>query len=252
MEQMNFFSKPLGSDKEFYYKNFILQLVRNSRQKTLYLNITKDGCIRISCGKSTSIKQICIFIDEHQSWIEKQLSHHIKLRKSTTKKHLLSGEFFPFCGEAKILRIIRNTNNLFVTIQGQAIQIYWPQHMESKNIIQALQKFYKYQGEQMLKQKIQFYSKQMNLYPSKVSFRAQKSLFGSCSENGSISLNWTLVVSPHFVMNYIVIHELAHLRYLEHSKDFWKYVKHHHPSYLQAEKWLKTNGHQIDFLSEMF
>ncbi len=251
MEQMHFFSKPLGSDKEFYYKNFILHLVRNSRQKILYLNITKAGSIRVSCGKSTSIKQICTFIDEHQKWIEKQLSHHIKVRKSTSKKYLLSGEFFPFCGEQKILRIIRNTNNLFVTIQGQEIQIYWPQHIESKNIIQALQRFYKYQGECILKQKIQFYSKQMNLYPSKISFRAQKSLFGSCSENSHISLNWTLVASPHFVMDYVVIHELVHLKYLEHSKHFWQYVKCHYPTYTKAEKWLKTNEHQIDFLSEV-
>ena len=248
---MNFFSIPLESNKELYYKNFILHLVRNPRQKTLYLNITKNGYVRVSCSKSTSIKKICAFIDKHQSWIEKQLLHQLKLRKSTPKKHILPGEFFLFCGEQKVLYIIRNTNRIFVTLQGRQIHIHWPQHIESTSILQALQRFYKHQGETILKQKIQFYSKQMNMYPSRISFRAQKSLFGSCSEEGHISLNWTLVASPHYVMDYVVIHELAHLKYLKHSKKFWEYVKQHDPAYLKAEKWLKTNGHQIDFLTEV-
>ena len=252
MEQMNFFSKPSEpSDKEFYYKNFILQIVRNFRQKTLYLSITKNGCVRISCGKSTSIKQICAFIDEHQNWIERQLLGHLKLRKNFPKKQLLSGELFPFCGDNKALRIIRDATSIFVTIKDEEMHLHWPQHIESKNIMQAIQKFYKQQGENLLTQKIHLYSKQMNLYPSKVSFRAQKSLFGSCSEDGRISLNWTLAASPHFVMDYVVIHELAHLKYLKHSKKFWKYVKQHDPFYLKAEKWLKTKFHQIEFLSEM-
>lgn len=251
MEQIHFFSKPLGSNKKFYYKNFIFHLIRNSRQKTLYLNITKEGHVRVSCGKSTSMKQICNFIDEHQNWIEKQLLHYIKIRKTAPKKHLVFGEIFPFCGEQKRLCIIRSTNKSPVLIQDHEIHIYWPQHLEMRDILQALQKFYKHQGEYILRRKVQHYSKQMNLYPSKLSFRAQKSLFGSCSENGCISLNWTLIASPHFVMDYVVVHELAHLKYLKHSKDFWKYVKHHYPSYLKAEKWLKNKGDQIDFLSEV-
>lgn len=248
---MNLFSKPLGSNKEFYYKNFILHLVRNSRQKTLYLSITKNSHVRVSCSKNTSIKQICVFIDKHQNWIERQISYHTKLRKIAPKKHLLSGELFPFCGDQKTLCIIRNAKNVSVTVKGCNMHIHWPQHTESKHITQAIQNFYKQQGQNILTQKIRFYSKKMNLYPSKISFRTQKSLFGSCSEDGHISLNWTLSASPHFVMDYVVVHELAHLKYLQHSKNFWKYVKQHHPLYLKAEKWLKIKAHQIDFLNEL-
>ena len=251
MEQLNFFSKPLGSYKEFYYKNFILHLVRNPWQKTLYLSITKNGSVRVSCGKSTSIKQIRAFIDKQEKWIQRQLLYSIKLRKTIPKKHLLSGECFPFCGDQKTLRILRNTKDISITIKDSEMHIHWPQHTKSKTIVQAIQKFYKKQGESILTQKVLFYSKKMNLYPSKISFRAQKSLYGSCSEDRRISLNWTLAVSPHFVMNYVVVHELAHLKYLKHSKNFWKHVKQYDPFYLKAEKWLKTKGHQIEFLHEL-
>ena len=251
MEQLNFFSKPLGSYTEFYYKNFILYLVRNHRQKALYLSITKNGGVRVSCGKSTSIKQICVFIDKQEKWIQRQLAHSIKLRKDVPKKHLLSGECFPFCGDQKTLCIIRHTKDISIAINDSEMYIHWPRHTKSKTIIQAIQKFYKQQGEHILMQKTLFYSKKMNLYPSKISFRAQKSLYGSCSEDGHISLNWTLVAGPHFAMDYVVIHELAHLKYLKHSKNFWKYVKQYDPFYLKAEKWLKTKGHQTEFLHEL-
>ena len=156
--------------------------------------------------------------------------------------------FFLFVVIKKTLRIIRGTDPVFVEIKGREIHLHWPQSAGLKNAVQAIQRFYKHQGERILTQKIRFYSKQMNLYPSKISFRAQKSLFGSCSEEGHISLNWTLTASPHFVMDYVVVHELAHLKYLKHSKSFWRYVKQQYPSYLKAEKWLNTQGHQIDFL----
>ena len=248
---MHFFSKPLGFDKEFYYRNFILHVVRNFRQKAFYLSISKEGYVCISCSKNASMKQICNFVDEHQKWIEKQISQKIKLKKFNPQKRLLSGESFPFCGENKRLRIIRSAHQLFAAVKGSEIQIHWPPHIGAKKAVQALQKLYRTQGEHILKQKIQFYSQKMNLHPSKISFRAQKSLFGSCSENGHISLNWTLTAAPQFVMDYVVIHELAHLKYLKHSISFWRYVKSHCPAYLKAEKWLNTKAHQMDFLSEV-
>ena len=251
MEQLSLFSKPLGSDKKFYYKNFILNIVRNPRQRMLYLSITKEADIRVSCSRSTSIKQICVFIDENHNWIERQLVRHKKLRRTSSKKHLLSGETFPFCGVDKTLCILHNADKVWITIKGHKIYIHWPQNVESKTIMKALQKFYKYQAENLLAQKIFVYSKKMDLYPSKVSFRVQKSLFGSCSEEGRISLNWTLIVSPHFVMDYVVVHELAHLKYFKHSRKFWSYVKQYHSGYLEAEKWLKNKGHKIDFLQEL-
>ena len=248
---MNFFSEPLRSDRDFYYKNFSLHIIRNPHQKTLYLSVMKNGRVRASCNKSTSIKQICAFIDKHQSWIERQLLHHTKLRKAFPEKQILPGELFPFCGSKKTLRIIRNTDSVFVELKGREIHLHWPGHVGLKNTTQALHRFYKHQGERIFTQKIRFYSKQMNLHPSKISFRAQKSLFGSCSEDGHISFNWTLVTGPHFVMDYVVVHELAHLKHLKHSKNFWKYVAKHYPSYLKAEKWLNTQGHQIEFLTKM-
>jgi predicted metal-dependent hydrolase len=72
--------------------------------------------------------------------------------------------------------------------------------------------------------------------------RNQRSRWGSCSANGTISLNWRLVQTPEFVRDYIVYHELMHLREMNHSARFWARVEEVCPNWPEAEQWIKRNG----------
>jgi predicted metal-dependent hydrolase len=78
---------------------------------------------------------------------------------------------------------------------------------------------------------------------SGVSVRNQRSRWGSCSPSGHISLNWRLVLMPENVRDYVLIHELMHLRRLDHSRHFWRLVAHACPNYQHARKWLRENRH---------
>jgi predicted metal-dependent hydrolase len=81
---------------------------------------------------------------------------------------------------------------------------------------------------------------------SRVTVRNQKSRWGSCSRRGTISLNWRLIQTPDFVRDYIILHELAHRRQMDHSDKFWQEVERLCPDYLTSEKWLKT--HRLNVL----
>jgi predicted metal-dependent hydrolase len=83
------------------------------------------------------------------------------------------------------------------------------------------------------------------LVVSRVSVRNQRSRWGSCSPSGHISLNWRLVLMPDEVRDYVLIHELMHLRRLDHSRHFWRLVAHACPHYQVARKWLRENKHLI-------
>jgi len=76
---------------------------------------------------------------------------------------------------------------------------------------------------------------------SLVTVRNQKSRWGSCSRRGTISLNWRLIQTPKFVRDYIILHELAHRRQMNHSGKFWQEVERLCPDYLQAKRWLKQH-----------
>ena len=76
----------------------------------------------------------------------------------------------------------------------------------------------------------------------RVTVRNQKSRWGSCSRRGTISLNWRLMQAPGFVANYIILHELMHLRQMNHSPKFWQEVEQVCPDFRMAESWLKAHG----------
>ena len=75
-----------------------------------------------------------------------------------------------------------------------------------------------------------------------VSIRSQKTRWGSCGRNGHISLNWRLMLMPDWVRDYVLIHELMHLKRLDHSPKFWRLVEAACPDYRAARQWLRTNG----------
>ena len=73
----------------------------------------------------------------------------------------------------------------------------------------------------------------------------QRTLWGSCSPRGTLSFNWRLVLAPHDVLDYVVVHELCHLRVPNHSRQFWALVERHRPGWRQQRDWLRDHGPEL-------
>jgi len=84
------------------------------------------------------------------------------------------------------------------------------------------------------------------LQVSRISVRNQRSRWGSCSPSGHICLNWRLILMPDSVRDYVLVHELMHLRRLDHSRRFWRLVSDACPEYATARKWLRENRHLLE------
>ena len=80
---------------------------------------------------------------------------------------------------------------------------------------------------------------------SRITIRDQKTRWGSCSAKGTLSFNWRLMLAPPAILDYVVVHELCHLTYMNHSASFWKKVESVYPDYRTARKWLKDHGHEL-------
>ena len=78
-----------------------------------------------------------------------------------------------------------------------------------------------------------------------IKFKDTKSRWGSCSSEGSLMINWRLIMAPPSVYRYVVVHEVSHLRHMNHGAEFWKLVKKLHPFYLSDRSWLKRNGRSL-------
>lgn len=93
--------------------------------------------------------------------------------------------------------------------------------------------------------RIERYCREMGVTITKLTVRDQRSKWGSCSSRGTISMNWRLVMAPPELIDYLVVHELAHRIEMNHSPRFWAIVAKHCPEYRNAEKWLKENSDRL-------
>lgn len=75
-----------------------------------------------------------------------------------------------------------------------------------------------------------------------VQLKEQRMRWGSCTSEGNIYLNWRIIMSPMSIIDYVLVHELAHLRYMNHSNDYWNFVRSILPDYEQRKDWLRVNG----------
>jgi predicted metal-dependent hydrolase len=105
--------------------------------------------------------------------------------------------------------------------------------------------FYKKEFGAYLDEKVQLYANQIGVTFAKISVRKTVSRWGSCTTGGNLSFSIFLWDTPNHVIDYVIVHELCHRRYMNHSKDFWNLVSTHYPEYKLAEKWLKVNGNRI-------
>ena len=80
---------------------------------------------------------------------------------------------------------------------------------------------------------------------NRISIRDQKTRWGSCSARGTLSFNWRLMLAPPTIADYVIVHELCHLTYMNHSADFWHKVESVYPDYRTARKWLKDHGNDL-------
>lgn len=110
-----------------------------------------------------------------------------------------------------------------------------------------LKQWYRQQAEQQLLQQVELWSERLKLYPNECKVRRYRRRWGSCHENGRISLNWCLILAPQTVIDYVIIHELCHLQYFNHSSDFWMLVQRYCPNWRRHRRWLADHGHCLDF-----
>jgi predicted metal-dependent hydrolase len=104
-----------------------------------------------------------------------------------------------------------------------------------------LQKWLASEAQTAIINQVQLRAKEMGVQPSSLSIRSQRTRWGSCSTRGTLSFNWRLIMAPPEVLDYVVVHELAHMKQRNHSKAFWAVVARYCPDYLKHRNWLKQN-----------
>lgn len=225
---------------------------RRAFQRSIGVHVLPSGVVKVTAGKTASPKVISEFLRHCDNWIYKSLNEYQSLREMYPPKKYVEREKFLFRGDELSLTLSRTFNKRpsFKVSHGQFIlSLPWG-NSNHRELSAALRKFYEKSGREQLTKSVGYHSQLMNLYPRALSFRSQKTRWGSCSSKGNVSLNWRLIAAPNECLDYVVIHELSHLKYQNHSKRFWNLVETYSPNWKIHRKWLRDNQYAFDFLAK--
>jgi hypothetical protein len=165
-------------------------------------------------------------------WIARQLQHIPK------QVALISGAVVPFLGVSHPIRHSQIRGPAPVWTQDGAI--LFSGRME--HAPRRLTDFFKREAKTLFAARALDYAARLGARPSRISVRDTKSRWGSCSQSGALSFCWRLIFAPEFVRDYVVAHEVAHLKEMNHSARFWAHVKTLSPDATRARQWLRDHG----------
>jgi len=180
--------------------------------KNIYFRIQPEGIVRISSSKITQ-KRLFELVDEKASWIEQAL------RKEALTPKITLGEEILYFGEIYPLAYHPDFRVLYEQCQkGDEMQI-----------VRRYQRFYKREATRYLKERLNYFANIMQLQPKEMKLRSMKRQWGNCRSNGIITFNIHLMQVPKECIDYVVIHELAHMVHMNHSKAFHSLVEQYLP-----------------------
>jgi predicted metal-dependent hydrolase len=152
----------------------------------------------------------------------------------------IENEQFPYLGTSYALKFDSTIRK--VSIRDGSICL--PESSRGK--AQAvLQDWYLVEARRILTQMLSNQASTVGLWPKKVRISSARTRWGSCSSIGTISLCWRLIMAPPVVVEYVILHELIHLKTHNHSENFWQGVAEHMPEYKIQRAWLKLHGHTL-------
>lgn len=212
------------------------QLTRK-KIKQIILRVLEDGSLQINAPFFVSQKQIESFLEEQIPWIEKTRKkiQNQKKKKNPFQAHYQSGEKFSIFGKEVTLQL-RVSESSSIYLGKRFLYVFYRQE-ESKKLRENIHHYFL----NLLKESLEFYLKKyseaLQLFPSKFQIKTMKSAWGVYHTKGNdISFNSLLLSQTKEFIEYIVVHELCHLRYLNHQKEFWNLVASQIPNYREIRK----------------
>lgn len=163
---------------------------------------------------------------------------------------LENGDILFYLGEKRILNVIREQRTRAkVKCIMDRILIWVPYEADYEYKRECLEKWYRKEALCVISEKAEEFSDKLSdklsVHFENIRVKDQKSRWGSCSSKRNLNFNWRIIMAPEPVCDYVVIHELCHLVFMDHSANFWKLVESICPQYCQYKKWLKENGKKL-------
>jgi predicted metal-dependent hydrolase len=214
------------------------QMIR-SKRKTLALIVKPDGSLIVRAPLRTAERTIREFIETHAEWIDKKRAEALAARTLVPRQYV-AGETFLFLGNAYPLEIVKGQKKPLLLEEKFKLA-----EANQANARSVFERWYRAQAKWILDERVNLYANQYGFQYQKIGITSARTRWGSCSPNGSLNFSWRLIMAPMEAVDYVVVHELVHTIFHNHSRRFWKQVEKIMPDYKERRKWLRKNGPEL-------
>ncbi|WP_038029993.1 M48 family metallopeptidase [Thermonema rossianum] len=220
---------------------FSVDRIIRSKRKTIALQITEEGELWVRAPYHAKESDIYRVLLKHVAWVEKHLAAARQRKAARPERLFVEGELFYYLGHTYPLRFSVQTPQPLL-FDGAAFVMHAGKQAEAALLFE---KWYIEQAAVFLPERVAGWAARAGLqgYYTAVKVSRARKRWGSCSSKGSLNFSWRLMMAPVEVVDYVIVHELAHLRHHNHSAAFWQEVERQMPGYAVHHRWLRQHGH---------
>lgn len=220
-----------------------IEVHRSSRRKTIELAIDRDGCIMLYAPAATDVFELEKLVKERLIWIYQKLGRKDEELHQLPKKEYVSGEGFYYLGRKYRLKVVDDP--LVSTLKFRNGRFIMPPSQQA-NGQAVFTQWYAEHATEWLNRRIGIHQTRVGVEPQAIGVQDLGFRWGSCTHTGKLFFHWRIILLPAKQIDYLILHELVHLREHNHSPAFYEHLRRVTPDYEAHEEWLRRNG---DFYS---
>lgn len=213
------------------------RLIR-SKRRTIALIVERDGSVTVRAPLKMLPKTIDEFVKKHAKWVEKKQAE-VQAMVPARPRTYQPGEQFLYLGQSYPLEIVRDAKQKLSLDSSFKLA-----ETEQSNAQTIFRSWYRRKAAKLLGERVAYFAKQFGLEIESIRITSARTRWGSCSPKGALSFSWRLLMTPPNVIDYVVVHELAHTIHHNHSKKFWKLVEKWMPDFKERRQQLKQYGQE--------
>ncbi|WOX55852.1 MULTISPECIES: M48 family metallopeptidase [unclassified Methanoculleus] len=213
-------------------------------RKDATIAVYPDTSVVVTVPTGTPLETVQGLVQKKTPWILKQIGAFEHFAMIDAMKEYVSGETFLYLGRQYRLRITVAGENASAKLMGGYFEVTVPDgvHPDRDLVRRALHTWYKEHALQKVREVVRVYARRLHLDPPEVTIRHQLKRWGSCTKDGVLNINLRIVMAPTAQIEYVVAHELCHLRHRDHSAEFWDLLRLAMPDYEIRKERLRKEG----------
>ena len=219
------------------------KIVRSPKRKKLTITVERDRAIIVHAPEKTSEELVRRLVDAKRQWLLAKLRHPQKyrVRPHAPGKEVVDGESAPYLGRDYRIEINETASG---EVEFSRLFVVPVSHQPKRR--EVLRKWYIARAKETILARVEQHARELGVKFTKAKIVDNRYRWGSCTVNDNVNFNWRLIKAPMFVIDYVIVHELAHLIEANHTSRFWGIVRANTPTMEKAKGWLKEHGQVLE------